>query len=254
MNVSTPNAAIVAAVQLSPSLLNVREGLSTALTLTFEAAAKGAGVIVLPELCLGGFALRNAQEAMEVAQDRHGYQTVAFAELANRFNCHIVFGYVELLDGALYNSAAVVGPGGLVANAQKHNLWGNDHLWAVPSSALAPIVVTRAGRLGVLVCRDVMNRYRESYGQPNVRFYRKGSVDTIALPSNWGESYGYPDSAWMELAEETLANVIVANRVGTERDLTWKGGSCVIDRNRRVWTNGSSFTDPAVVGGAVALC
>lgn len=249
---SVPNTAIVAAVQFEPKLLDVHRNLATALQLSFEAAGKGARVVVLPELCVGGYVLRSPQEAMQVAQDRHGYQTEAFTAIAARFNCHIVFGYTELLEGKLYNSAAVVGPCGLVANAQKHNLWGSDNMWAQPSEAQNPVVITPAGRLGVLICRDAMNKYRESYQfNHDGKFYRRGSVDTIALLTNWGGDYGYPDSAWVELVEDTRANLIVSNRVGEERDLKFKGGSCVIDRDRRIWTHGSNFTEAAVVGGIV---
>jgi len=248
-------STLVAAVQFAPALLDVNKNLATALQLTFEAAAKGARVIVLPELCISGHVLREPHEAMECAQDRHGYQTEAFSTISQRFGCHVVFGYVELHEGKLYNSAAVVGPFGLEANTQKHNLWGSDNLWAQPSEAMNPIVITPAGRLGILVCRDAMNKYRESYQffKNDQRFYRRGSVDTLALLTNWGESFGYPDSSWVELVEETRANLIVSNRVGAERDMKWKGGSCVIDRDRRVWTNGSSFTESAVVGGMVIL-
>lgn len=250
---SVPNTAVVAAIQFAPALLDVHKNLATALQLCFEAAGKGARVIVLPELCIGGYVLREPREAMEVAQDRRGYQTEAFTAISQRFNCHIVFGYTELCEGKLYNSAAVVGPCGLEANAQKHNLWGSDNMWAQPSEALAPIVITPAGRLGVLICRDASNRYRESYQfyQQGQRFYKRGSVDTIALLTNWGGDYGYPDSSWVELVEETRANLIVSNRVGRERDLTFKGGSCCVDRDRRIYTFGSSFTDAAVVGGIV---
>ena len=124
-------------------------------------------------------------------------------------------------------------------------------MWAQPSEALSPIVQTPHGRIGVLLCRDAANRYRESYKfyQPSHRFYRRGDVDTIALLTAWGKDYGYPDSAWVDVVEETGANLIVSNRVGKERDLEWKGGSCIIDRKRKIWTNGSSFTDAAVVGG-----
>jgi len=245
--------AIVAAVQFAPHLLEVEQNMATALQLTFEACAKGARVVVLPELCLSGYALHGPREAVACAQARDGYQTQAFAAIARQFNSHVVFGYVELTEGNLYNSAAVVGPRGLEANAQKHNLFGADNLWAQPSEQLAPVVLTAAGRLGVLVCRDAMNRYRESYQfyRPGHRFYKRGSVDTIALCTNWGEMYAYPDAAWVELVEETRANLIVSNRVGKERDLTWKGGSAIIDRDRRIWTNGSSFTEAAVVGGIV---
>lgn len=252
---SVPNTAIVAAVQFEPKLLDVRKNLATALQLSFEAAAKGARVVVLPELCVGGYVLQSPREAMDVAQDRHGYQTEAFSAISQRFNCHIVFGYTELLEGKLYNSAAVVGPQGLVANAQKHNLWGSDNMWAQPSEALSPVVITPAGRLGVLVCRDAMNNYRESYQffKGDQRFYKRGSVDTIALLTNWGGDYGYPDSSWVELSEGIRSNLIVSNRIGQERDMKFKGGSCVIDRNRRIWTNGSSFTEAAVVGGVVVM-
>jgi len=248
-------STIVAAVQFAPKLLDVHNNIAMAQQLVFEAAAKGAKIIVLPELSLSGYVLRSKAEAASVAQERDGYQTEAFVPLAKKFNCHVVFGYAELLESKLYNSAAVVGPNGLVANAQKHNLWGSDALWATPSEALPPVVVTAAGRLGVLVCRDSMNNYRDTYKffKSENRFYKAGSVDTIALLTNWGSDYGYPDNSWVELSEETNANIIVSNRVGKERDLKFKGGSAVIDRNRKVYTYGSSFTESAVVGGVVLL-
>jgi predicted amidohydrolase len=250
-----PKTQVVAAVQFEPKLFDVRANLATALQLSFEAAAKGAKLIVLPEMAIGGYVLNSASEAMQVAQDRDGYQTQAFTDITRRFNCHVVFGYAELCEGKLYNSAAVVGPCGLVGNAQKHNLYGADNMWAQPSEAPAPVIITPAGRLGILICRDVSNSYRESYAfhQPGQKFYRQGSVDTIALLTNWGAAFGYPDSAWVELVEDTRANLIVSNRVGKERDMSYKGGSCVIDRDRRIWTNGSSFTEAAVVGGVVVL-
>ena len=244
---------IVAAVQYAPRLCDVRSNLATAVQMTFEAAAKGARIIVLPELALSGIAMSSVVEAAACAQTRDGYQTQEFVPLAARYNCHIVFGYVELNEGGLFNSAAIVGPRGLVGNAQKHNLWGPDNLWAEASESLSPIVVTPHGRLGALVCGDVANNFHKEYKfyQPEHKFYRRGSVDVIALLTNWESQYGYPDSAWIQLSEGTCSNVIVSNRIGSERDLTFKGGACVIDRSRRVWTYGSSFTAPAVVGGII---
>lgn len=249
------NSPIVAAVQYEPKLLDVYANLEIAQQMAFEAAAKGATLVVLPELCISGYNLRDKREASDCAQTKSGYQTESFIPIARRFNTHIVFGYVETCGGQLYSSAAVVGPHGLVENVQKHNLWGPDNLWATPSESIHPVVTTRAGRLGVLICRDAVNNYRDTYKfyKAESKFYRRGSVDTIALLTAWGSDYGYPDSTWVELAEETGANVVVSNRVGKERDLKFKGGSCCIDRNRKVWTHGSSFTEAAVVGGCVIL-
>ncbi len=249
------DAAVVAAVQFDPKLLQVEQNIATAQQLVYEAALKGASVIVLPELCTGGYGLQSPREALEVAQTKDGYQTQAFMPIAQQFGCHVVFGYVQLEGGKLYNSAAVVGPRGLEGNFQKHNLWGSDNLWAQPSEQGPAQVLTRAGRLGVLVCKDIKNNYRESYYayNPKHRFYHKGDVDTIALLTNWGSAFAYPDSGWVDLVEETRANLIVSNRVGEDRDVKFKGGSAIIDRDRRIYTNGSSFTSEAVVGGVVLL-
>lgn len=244
---------IAAAIQFEPKIGDVHSNIATSTQMAFEAAAKGAAIIVLPELCISGYAIQNRDEAMSYAQDKLGYQTEAFVPVARKFNSHIVFGYIELFEGKLYNSAAIIGPGGLIANCRKHNLWGPDNLWAESAEDMHPVIPTKAGRLGVLICRDVMNNYRDTYKfrRPDHRFYKRGSVDTIALLTNWGSDYGYPDSSWMELSEETGANIVVSNRVGKERDLNFKGGSCIIDRDRKVWTNGSSFTESAVVGGVL---
>lgn len=253
--VSVPQACLVAAVQFAPQLLDVGRNLAVAQQLAFESAAKGAQLIVLPELCTGGAVLRSVAEAADVCQEKDGYQTEAFVPICRRYGCRIVFGYSELSEGKLYNSAAMVGPGGLEGNWQKHNLYGADNLVFQPSEQVPHVVVTPVGRVGVLICRDVCNKYRESYvwSRPGQRFYNKGDADVIACPVNWGASFGYPDSAWVELVEQTRSNVVVANRVGKERDMKYKGGSVVIDRDRRIWTNGSSFTESAVVGGVVLL-
>lgn len=250
-----PKSQVVAAVQFAPKLLDVQKNLALALQLVFEAALKGAKLIVLPELCLSGFALRDPREASACAQVQDGYQTEAFRPVCERFGCHVVFGYVELREGNLYNSAAIVGPCGLERSFQKHNLWGNDNVWAKPSEQQSGCVLTAAGRTGVLICRDAMNTYRESYQlkTPRHKFYPRGSVDTICLLAAWGGDYGYPDSAWVELVEESGSNVIVSNRYGNERDLRFKGGSAILDRQRRIYTYGSSFTSEAIVGGVVLL-
>jgi predicted amidohydrolase len=253
--IQTTLNVIVAACQFEPKFLDVYANIATAQQLVFEAAGKGAKVVVLPELCMSGFVFHNIREAASCAQEYDGYQTQALIHLAEQFGCHIVFGYVESHNGKLYNSACVVGPAGIEANTQKHNLQGSDNLWATSGEGLAPVVITPAGRLGVLICRDVSNKFRESYAfyKPEQRFYKKGSIDTIALLTNWGTHYNYPDSSWVELAEETNSNVIVSNRIGTERDIKFKGGSTIIDRNKNVWSHGSSFTEKVVVGGVVIL-
>lgn len=244
---------IVAAVQFEPGRLDVRANVALMEQLVFEAAAKGARMVVLPELCTSGTRVLTAHEAASCAQGSQGHVTQRMMRLATRFDCYVVFGYVESCGGRLFNSAAIVGPSGLVGNAQKHNLWGTDHLWAQRSEAIAPIVPTPIGRLGVLIGRDVMNTWRSSkpFAQPDFRFYRQGSVDVVCLPTSWSDHEGgLPDSQWVDFAEETRANVVVANACGKLADGRVMGGSCVIDRTLRVWTHGGGSNE-VVVGGVM---
>ena len=56
------NEVVVAAVQFNPKILDVHKNLAVAKQLTFEAAGKGARIIVLPELCISGYNLKSAAE------------------------------------------------------------------------------------------------------------------------------------------------------------------------------------------------
>jgi predicted amidohydrolase len=217
--------------------------------LVFESAVKGANLVVLPELCvIEPDSLRTQEDAGFVSQTRDGYITRAIQEVLSGFDCHVVLGYVELDEGLLYNSAVCLDSRGVIANARKHNLEGQDHMWASAGESLHPVVLVAENRLGIIIGRDSMNQYRRShpYFRDGLPFYRKGAVDVIAHVTDM-TTESYPPTQWMELAESTGANVIVANRLHDEEQR--RGGSCIVDRTLNVWTNGSSFVSEAVVGG-----
>jgi len=213
-----------------------------------QAARNGAAIIVLPELCTGGCVLHDKREALFVAQPKEGTYSAAFQATATAYGCYIVFGYVEFFNNKLYNSACVVGPMGIVANVQKHNLWASDHLWAQASEQLHPVVITPLGRMGVLIGGDVKNEDRDSYSFKNDdhRFYKKGSVDVVAHPTAW-MGQRFPDDDWISLAESLDANVIVSGRVGSERGNKFRGGSCIVMRDGNVVTAGTSLVDETIV-------
>ena len=75
---------IVAATQFQPKLLDVEKNMAVAAQLAYEAAGKGAKVVVLPELCMSGYIMRSKAEAASVAQERNGYQTEAFIPIAKK--------------------------------------------------------------------------------------------------------------------------------------------------------------------------
>jgi predicted amidohydrolase len=247
---------IVAAVQFVPKPLGIEENLAAAQSFVFEAARKGARVIALTELCLCGSDSVTRENVASLCQPADGYQTNAFVPICERFNCHVVFGYVEACCGKLFNSAAIVGPRGLEGNARKHNLSGTDYLWSDTGDGMWPIVVTSVGRLGTLLSKDSVNLYRKSYmhgTMSNVKFYEPNSVDIIALLAR-STDVSLPNDDWMQLAESLDANVIVSNNTGPSLGGSLhSGGSCVISRDMRVWTNKCNFVDATIAAGLVEV-
>lgn len=242
---------IAAAIQCEPVFGAPQRNLDVAVQLVFQAGLHGAKLIILPELSMSGYVLKNQNDAALHAQTVDGYQTQALHEIARSLNVYISFGYVELSESKLYNSAAVVGPAGVVANVRKNNLRGSDYLWATPGCGQFPVVVTPFGRLGVLICKDVTNEQRKSHPayDPNLKFYHPGSVDTIALHTSHAVNSTGPDSEWMELAESLRCNIVVGTRSGVEDGVKFNGGSCVIDKTLKIWNESSNFAENKLVGG-----
>jgi hypothetical protein len=240
------NVHIVAAVQFMPVARDVRKNIAIASQLAFEAGTKGARIIVLPELSMSGRNLRSSREAADCAQAVGGYQSESLGEIAQRFKCVIVHGYVEAHRGLFYSSAAIIGPSGaVVGNVRKRSLWGQDHIWAASGDDIAPmpVIVTQFGRIGVLLGDDVRNASSRD-GQ----LYRMGSLDITCAMTDVVLEHGWPDGEWMKLAGSIRSNVIVVNSPGRNR-----GGSCIIDRKLKPWTHGTSFSETAVVGGMVLM-
>lgn len=242
---------IAAAVQFTPLTGAVGKNLAVARQLAFEAALGGANLIVLPELCTAGPDLLDVRTAAMCSQSANGAQTQAIVEIAVNTRSAILFGYVEAAEGAFYNSALLAMPDGRTYNFRKRNLWGNDYFWATPGQMeRGEVVVTPWGRIGVLVCRDVENAPRKSVAAHLDRFYHRGSVDILCVPTMWDTTYEFPDSSWVELAEQVSCHVIVSN-VSRAEDENTRGGPCIIDRSLRVYAPEKGDMNRPVTVGAL---
>ena len=131
MNDNVSNS-LVAACQFDPKDGDIDSNLAKAQQLAFEAAAKGAKIIVLPELCISGYEVMTKNDAASLGQTQEGYQTQSLIPISKQFNCTIIFGYIELSDNELYNSAIAIQPT-KVYNTRKCNLEGTNVFWATSS-------------------------------------------------------------------------------------------------------------------------
>jgi len=242
----------VAAVQTVPEFGAVSDNVER--TVDAIEACGDAELVVLPELANTGYAFDSRSEARELAEPSDGPTVAAWEAAASRVDAWIVGGYAERAGAALYNSAAVVSPDGLVGTYRKTHLWDEEHLRFEPGEAL-PVFSTPFGRLGVQICNDLW------FPEATVTQANRGA-DLVALPTNWvpATADGARPGGWTIGVHAAVANAnanrvafACADRAGTERGLEFMGQSAILDPDGLVAAGPAPADGEATLSATVDL-
>jgi len=193
-------------VQTDPVFGEVEENLRHAQDLMQQATAD---LWVLPELFATGYQFVSQEEVNGLAEpvpDRP--TTQALIACSRERDCYIVAGLPERSEGNVYNSAVLVGPGGLLACYRKVHLFSKEKLWFTPGDVPFPVVDIGCAKIGVMICFDHL--FPES-----ARSLALNGAEIIAHPSN----LIMPVYAQVTMRARALENgvfTITANRVGVE--------------------------------------
>lgn len=141
----------------------------------------------------------------------------------------VVAGFCERLDTTrVANSAALIDPTGLRAVYRKAHLWDTECAIFTPGDALPPVVQTRFGRIGLLICYDL--EFPEW-----VRTVALQHAQLLCVPTNWPDG-GHPDGERPSEVVRVQANaafnrlfIAASGRCGPERGVQWVGGSVIVD-------------------------
>ena len=222
------NTTIVACCQLAPVLGDPAANRELAADAVARAAAQGASIVVLPELVSSGYVFESQAEARASAEAADGETVTSWARLAAGHGIVIVGGFCETAAGELFNSAALVDPGGLRCVYRKAHLWDNESRWFTPGCADPPVVTTEFGRIGVMICYDL--EFPEW-----VRLPALDGAQLLCAPTNWpafprpgGER---PAEVVRVQADAGVNRMFIAacDRTGEERGVPWVGGSVIVD-------------------------
>ena len=150
-------STLIAVAQLAITVGEPDASRKAAAAAVAEAAAAGARLVVLPELCDSGYVLSGQTEARGLAAPADDSGTLRhWRDLAAEHQLVVVGGFCELgADDRLYNSAAVVDASGTRAVYRKAHLWDAEKLVFTPGDAPPPVVDTEFGRVAVLICYDL---------------------------------------------------------------------------------------------------
>jgi predicted amidohydrolase len=138
----------VAVAQMSPSD-DVEANLARITSLARQAELEGkADLVVFPELALSGLNNPGAR-----AQTVPGPVTDQLCRLAAQLKVYLVVGIAERNGDAIYNSACLIGPEGLVAVYRKTHLTESERAWARHGDDWV-VADTSVGRIGLLIGHD----------------------------------------------------------------------------------------------------
>ena len=217
----------VAACQVSLRIGELESNRAAAEAAVREAAAAGAGVVVLPELTPSGYVFASAAEARGLAEPADGPTARQWAGLAAELGLVLVGGFAEIgEDGRLYNSALLADPSGVRALYRKAHLWDAEADVFAPGDRPPPVIATDAGSIAVMICYDV--EFPEW-----VRLPALAGADLLAVPTNWPAEpvpAGERPMVTTNVQVAAFANrmfVAAACRCGDERGVSWTGGSII---------------------------
>lgn len=189
--------------------------------------SRGVDLLVLPELASSGYMFHDADEARSVAMTPDSDLVGEWVETVPEGTI-VACGYPELgHDGLVYNSAMLFDSTGVLVNYRKVHLWHEENTVFRAGDAPAPVVETRLGRLGLMVCYDL--EFPEYTRSAALR-----GADALVVPTNWPlverpDGERPPEVVIAQAAARTnKMAVICCDRSGVERGQEWNEGTAVI--------------------------
>lgn len=228
----------IAVVQYAPDPAGVDRNLERSLDLIAQAASQGADLVILPELALTRYLLDDPVAAAAAAEPVDGGPGLrAWSQAAARHRLHLVAGFAERGPGGrLYNSAAVIGPDGVLGVYRKLHLFDWERHIFQPGDTGLPVFDLPWGRIGVQICYDL--RFAEA-----ARLLALKGIDLLCVPTTWTDLYKpqpFDDRGWCMANYLAQAHAYVnriyvacANRTGREGRVGYLGASLILSPQGR---------------------
>jgi predicted amidohydrolase len=215
----------VAVVQTNPNFGEVKSNLESALTLMESVEAD---LYVLPELFNTGYNFIDVEEVKELSEEASGPTFQTIQRFAADRSTYLVYGFAEKAD-RFYNSAALVGPEGLVGVYRKVHLFDRENIYFAPGNLGFPVFDLPFGKIGIMICFDWI--YPES-----ARTLALKGAQVVAHPSNLVLPH-CPD-AMVTRCLENRVFAATADRIGRENrggvDLRYIGKSEIISPGGKI--------------------
>lgn len=213
----------VAAWQCRPGPLDVTGNLRRLDAACAAAAARGARVLVTPEMFTSGYAIGRAA-VTRLAQDAGGPAEAEVARMAAAHGLAVAYGHPERAPGGgAYNAATMIGPdGSVLGRHRKVHLYGDvDRAQFTPGPARPAAFGFAGTRAGMLICYDV------EFPEP-VRCLAVGGARMVLVPTaNMAGCEQVQEILVRARACENNCCVVYANYCGSDDVFDYNGLSTI---------------------------
>jgi len=197
-----------------------------------KAAKQGAELVVLPEMALTGYVVRD--QIYELAERIPGSSTKLIEKISKETGVHMIFGMPALslkAQATIHNAAVLVSPKGLVGKYYKmylptHSMFEEKRYFR-PGYETG-VFDTDLGRIGLVICYDI-------YFPEVTRLARlEGAQLIVCISASPAVRQSFFETLTAARAIENTAFLAFVNLVGIEDGLQFWGGSRLIGPNGRV--------------------
>lgn len=204
----------------------VARALDTMAMSAAAAAARGAGLVIFPEMFLTGYNIGDAVFAL--AEPADGPAAAAVARIGRDSGVAILYGYPERSGDRVFNSAGLVSSAGKrVADYRKTHLYGREEKRLFHRGDSLRVAELDGLKIGILICYDV--EFPEA-----VRALALTGADLIAVPTALIEPFDIVARTLVPArAFENQVYVAYAGLCGREGGLGYCGLSGIVGPDGR---------------------
>ena len=230
-----PSAITVACVNFEAVPRDKAATLEKMATFVADAAAQGSDLVIFPELALNSWGRcaacaehhRPCEWHRTEAERADGPACRTVAGMAAAHGVHVIYGFEEARDPeatAIFNSANLVSPDGLVGTYRKLHLGIPLETDRFTAGDEVPVFDTALGPIGISICYDF-------YQGPELsRILALKGARLLVNPTGRGalpRAREHLEQVTLVRAHENLVAAASANRVGSSHGSHWAGGSVI---------------------------
>ena len=231
----------IAAFQMEAKSGNQRLNVARITRAAEEAAARGAKLLMTPELALQGYGAGDDLRALACPAD--GEMIEELNRISRKNNIALLVGFAEVAENAIYNSAAFVDGRNRPTIYRKSHLYGHfERALFRAGEPIACIVSCGGLKIGILICYDV--EFPE-----NVRRLAQSGAQLVAVPTALPKT-GHPELIARKMipvrAFENQIFVAYVNYCGADKLFSYAGLSAIAAPDGRLLAEADAHSETLI--------